>query len=92
MFFFSTQERASQPHRSQSSLKSGWKKDKEEFLSECDHTSTEQLPFHSSLFGGWCWFLRSLCSSQLDLSGEGGEEEHDGEACQKAGILDGKGD
>ena len=30
--------------------------------------------------------------AQLYLSRVGGEEEHDGEACQQAGVLDGEGE
>lgn len=34
----------------------------------------------------------SLLLAQLDLPGVGGEEEHDGEAGEQAGVLDGKGE
>ena len=34
--------------------------------------------------------MRVLC--QRDLSREGGEQEHDGEAGQQAGVLDSEGD
>lgn len=58
----------------------------ERLKSSSDHTSTNQ---HIAPFGG---FETILYLAQLDLARVGGEEEHDGKACQKAGILDGKGE
>lgn len=85
--FFSTQECAYQPHGSHNTLKLGQKID---FLLETDPTNTNQLTFTSHFLVDGVSFWGLLYLSHLDLSRVGGEEEHDGEACQKASILDGK--
>lgn len=90
--FFSTQDCAYQPHGNQNTFKSGCKKDKEDFLLETDPTNTDQLTFTSHCLADGVSFRGLLYLSQLDLSSVGGEEEHDGETCQKASILDGKGE
>lgn len=55
-----------------------------------DYTKTNQ--FHFTLVRAWCCFIQSLLLAQLYLSRVHSEEEHDGEACQQASILDGKGE
>lgn len=55
------------------------------------HTSTNQVTsqFHFALVRAGCW---GPVLAQLYLSRVGGEKEHDGEARQQAGVLDGEGE
>lgn len=57
-----------------------------------DPTNIDQLTFASYYLVDGVSFWGLLYLSQLDLSRVGGEEEHDGEACQKPSILNGKGE
>lgn len=76
----------------QSKHQKRWKKYKEEFPLEADPNNTDQLTFTSHCLVDGISFRGLLSLSQLDLSRVGGEEEHDGEACQEAGVLDGESD